>query len=499
MDYQNKQKNRLGERQTPNRETQTPRDFQPILTKLEYKRKPKWPLIIIAAIAVIAGVILVVHALDTNNESKVDSNTTSMNVASQSSESEIQTTEDKYAFIYETTTQEAQEAMDEHGNLTEEAAFPPEELAKVENFFGPLPESDKKSTFEHKKIRGIYVYDVNALDQYFAEIEGTEVNTVILDVKESWGLLYDSKLPLATELDAIIEHRDIKSIFERCHEKGLRVIARIVCFKDSTMAEKRPDLTIANESGTPIQFSLEGGNTFASPYNQDVWQYLIDIAAEVIELGADEIQFDYIRFPSGGSVDGSAAYFGNPEEVPEKFSAINRFLQTAVIEIQDKLNVPIGADLFSIIMTSEVDGLAIGQNWQRIGLTGINNICPMIYPSHYANASTGSLGNGVGSYIGNGFYEAPDLHAYDVVKDAFVDGMPAIEQKGYAHIRPYLQAFTASYLSPGYYQEYLGPQIREQIQATYDAGFDEWILWNVQTSYPAGTFLPAEQSGLNEN
>lgn len=499
MDHQNNKKNRLSEQQTPNHEIPTQRDFQPILTKLEYKRKPKWPLIIVALIAIATCVFFVVRALQKNNVSKVDSYTTSNNVASLPSESEIQTTEDKYAFIYETTTHEEQQVLDEDGNLTESAAFPPEELAKVENYFGPLPTPDQKATFEHEKIRGIYVYDINALDQYFAEIEGTEVNAVILDVKESWGLLYDSKVPLANELDAIIEHRDLKSIFARCHEKGLRVIARIVCFKDSTMAEKRPDLTIANESGTPIQFSLEGGNTFASPYNQDVWQYLIDVATEVIDLGADEIQFDYIRFPSGGSVDGSAAYFGNPEEVPEKFSAINRFLQTAVVEIQDKLNVPIGADLFSIIMTSEVDGMAIGQNWQRIGLTGINNICPMIYPSHYANASTGSLGNGFGSFIGNGFYEAPDLHAYDVVKDAFVDGMPAIEQEGYAHIRPYLQAFTASYLSPGYYQEYLGPQIREQIQATYDAGFDEWILWNVQTSYPAGTFLPAEQSGLSEN
>ncbi len=477
-----------------------PQDLQPILIKLEHKKKKVWPYILLIALLLLALIYLLWLRPHANQKTAMTENHGSQSSLREEvvteNTTEAQTTEDKYAFIYETTVPETESYVDESGNLSESAPFSPEEFEKVQNFFGPLPEQKQKANFEYQKVRGIYVYDPNFLDDYFSAIQGTEVNAFVIDVKERWGLLYNSQIPLAKELNAVIEERDLKSIFERCHEKGIQVIARIVCFKDNTIAAGRPDLTIANEAGTPIEFPLEGNTTFASPYNQEVWQYLIDIATEVISLGADEIQFDYVRFPSGGSADGSAAYYGIPEEVPEKFSAINRFLQTVAIEIQDNLNTPVGADLFSIIMTSEVDGMAIGQNWQKIGLTGISNICPMIYPSHYANASDGALGNGVGSFIGNGFYEAPDLFAYDVVKDAFVDGKPSIQQEGFAQIRPYLQAFTASYLDPGFYQEYLGPQIREEIQATYDSGFDEWILWNVDTVYPEGSFKPVESSDL---
>lgn len=372
----------------------------------------------------------------------------------------------------------------------EKMAFVPDEFEKVQNYFGSLPEIKQNHTFEHTKIKAIYLSDVDYLDSYLEMVKGTEVNTFIIDAKESYGILYESQISLAKELNAIIEHRDLENIFERCHNQGIRVIARIVCFKDSTLESIRPDLTISTKNNVPIEYPLEGYQTFANPYDQRVWQYLIDIANEVIDLGADEIQFDYVRFPSGEPAEGTVPYFGEPDEVPQKYSAINRFLQTAVIEIQENKNTPVGADLFSIVMTSELDGKAIGQFWNFIGLSGIDNLCPMIYPSHYANASVGGiLGNGEGSMIGNNLYEAPDLEPYNVVIDAFVDGMPAIQQEGYAHIRPYLQAFTADYLPDGYYKEYTSEEIHEQIQAVYDSGLEEWVLWNVQLEYPKGTFL----------
>lgn len=459
-----------------------PDEAKPILTRLSPKRKGgPW---LVAGSILLALMLLLVFAFGLRKPQRDHVVTQAPTVTSPPS-----ATVDRYAFIYATTSQTSLSNLDSQGELTEAAAFSPEELAKAEKFFGPLPEVSQKASFAHKPVKGIYVYDPDQLDLYLQTVKDTEVNSFVIDAKESWGLLYDSKIPLAKEVNSVIEKRDLKAIYQRCHEAGIRVIARIVCFKDATLAEKRPDLCISNQDGSPILFPLESNSSFASPYNPDVWQYLIDIAKEVIEFGADEIQFDYVRFPSGGSSNGSAAYFGPPEDVPEKASAINRFLQTAAAIIQNKLNIPVGADLFSIVMTSEVDGLAIGQNWSQIGLTGIDNICPMIYPSHYANASLGAQGNGVGSYIGNGFYEAPDLEPYSVVKDAFVDGLPAIEQEGYAHIRPYLQAFTASYLPAGYYKAYGGQEIREQIKASQEAGFDEWILWNPNAEYPDGAFL----------
>ncbi|NLJ93904.1 MAG: GTP-binding protein [Clostridiaceae bacterium] len=455
----------------------------------------KLPVLLIIAfvILIIVGFIyLLLNKSKEENTSLIENNINETEISE--SIEDIQTAENNDTNNIPSTSVESDQEESEYA-FVEKLAFVPDEFEKVQNFFGPLPEMKQNHTFEHQKVKAIYVNNMDYLDHYFELVEGTEVNAFVIDVKESWGLLYESELPLAKELNAIKDDRDLVDIFKRCHDNDILVIARIVCFKDSTMASTRPDLTISTKDNTPIEFPLEGYETFANPYDQDVWQYLIDVATEVISFGADEIQFDYIRFPSGQPADGATPYFGEPDEVPLKYSAINRFLQTAVIEIQENQNVPVGADLFSIVMTSDVDGKEIGQFWNFIGLTGIDNICPMIYPSHYTNASVGGvLGNGVGTVLGNNLYEAPDLEPYNVVRDAFVDGMPAIEQEGYATIRPYLQAFTAEYLPSGYYMEYTAKEIHEQIRASEDAGFDEWVLWNVQKEYPPGTFLPAENA-----
>lgn len=468
-----------------NKESKKP---PPILIKLDHSKKEKQKRVIII-LSIIIILMIAAFAIYYTNYKKLELEQASNNhKADNNNQTSNETTEitDPYAFIYETTLPTY---IDQEGNVHEVTEdFDPEENEKIENFFGELPVSENTPELEGDPIKGIYVYDTDNLDLILEEIAGTEVNALVIDVKENYGLLYDSKLPLARELDCIVAHRDIPSIVRKCHAQGIKVIARIVSFKDETFAGVRPDLTIHDQAGKPIQFPLEGNATWADPYNKEVWQYLIDIAEEVIELGVDEIQFDYIRFPAGGSSDGSAADYGDPEILPQKYSAINRFLQTSAIQIQNNNSIPIGADLFSIVMTSDLDGHAIGQDWTTIGLTGIHNICPMIYPSHYANASLGTMGNGVGTDLADNRYEAPDLEPYGVVADAIIDGREAIDQENYARVRPYLQAFTANYLPAGYYMEYTGSVIREQIQAVYDAGFDEWILWNVNPTYPAGTF-----------
>jgi len=462
---------------------------QPILIKLEQSKKEKQKKIII--ILIIAILLLAAafgyYYLQTKKAAmeKAEAEKLTTKDVVKISETTTEKT-DPYAFIYETTLPTY---IDKEGTVHEVTPdFDPEENEKIEDFFGPLPEVEHEADLEHVEIKGVYIYDTDNLDSILEEIKGTEVNALVIDVKESYGLLYDSQLPLAKKLNCVISNRDIKAITEKCHAQDIRVIARIVCFKDQTFASTRPDLTIHNEAGTPIEFPLESNSTWANPYNKEVWQYLIDIAEEVIQFGVDEIQFDYIRFPAGGSLDGSAAAYGDPETLPQKYSAINRFLQTVAIQIQNRDKVPVGADLFSIVMTSDLDGHAIGQDWTSIGLTGINNICPMIYPSHYANASLSVMGNGEGTDLGDNRYEAPDLEPYGVVTDAIIDGREAIDQEGYAYVRPYLQAFTADYLPPGYYMEYSGAEIRKQIEAVYDSGFNEWILWNVQPTYPPGTF-----------
>ena len=378
-----------------------------------------------------------------------------------------------------------------------------DEAAALDAFFGPLPalEGNPRKIPHVEPLRGIYLGTGENLEAALKLASWSEVNAVVVDVKESWGLCYESAVPLAVKMKAFSGQLQLKSMIDRCHEAGLTFIARLVCFKDEVMTRMRPDLCIHDAEGQALRYPLEGDEAFANPYNTEVWDYLIDLSREVIALGADEIQFDYVRFPTGQAKGGASPLYREKSDieedaadVPEKEAAINRFLETARIELQDKLGVPVSADLFSIVMSSPQDGRLIGQDWSRIGLSGIYRLSPMIYPSHYANASAGALGNGKGSSIGSHFFEAPDLSPYEVVTAALEDGAAAAGKSGYAGLRPWLQAFTANWLAPGYYMDYGPKEIRAQIQAVYDAGYDEWLLWNAEHVYPEALFLSREEA-----
>ncbi len=362
----------------------------------------------------------------------------------------------------------------------------PARLACVEAFFGPLPEELLPGKFQPKAypdLRGPYMGRGKNLDQVLQMMAGTKANAVVIDAKESYGLTYQSKVPLAVKVEASIDNLSFPEICNKCHQQGVKVIARVVCFKDEVLTAKEPDHCLIGPDGTPLTYGLEGNASFLNPYDQRNWTYLLDICKELISFGVDEIQFDYVRFPTGANNEGVTPQYGpkgtSPEAIPEKWEAINRFLETARIELQSNLGTPVGADLFSIVLSSEIDGHAIGQDWQTIGLTGIYTLSPMIYPSHYANSSNTYTGNGVGSYIGQAFFERPDQEPYDVVLNALWDGAKAFQQPGYARLRPYLQAFTAEYLPQGYYMAYGPTQVQDQIRALEEYDIGGCLLWNV--------------------
>ncbi len=357
----------------------------------------------------------------------------------------------------------------------------------VEAFFGPLPTPQQVVEFEHNELRAIYLGAGARIDTALQIARETEVNAVVIDLKESDGVKYDSQVPMAVDNDVIRKAYNLTSVIERFHAEGVLVIGRIVCYKDPLLAEARPDLTIQDERGNPLYFTRESKKAFLSPYNMDVWQYNVDLAKEAIALGVDEIQFDYVRFPTGGTTSGESPYFGEDGQVPSRIQAINRFLQFAKIKIQDDLGIPVGADVFAIVISSQYDGKNIGQDWPTLGLTGIDNVSPMIYPSHYANAAS----NGQGQQINDTLFTKPDLFPYEVMLAALTEARTAEENPDYQVAnRPYLQAFTASWLHKGYYMEYGPDEIRAQIQAVRDAGYNEWICWNSGARYPIEAFDP---------
>lgn len=360
----------------------------------------------------------------------------------------------------------------------------------VESYFGPLPEAKQVVPVRHIEAKALYLGAGAQIDAALNIARNSEVNSVVIDLKESDGVKYASKVPLAVSSGVVKPAFNLTNVIKRFHDENVKVIGRIVCFKDPLLAEARPDLTIKDSAGKQLLFSLEGKKPFVSPYNQTVWQYNVDIALEAIAMGVDEIQFDYIRFPTGGTTSGTKPYFGAEGEVPTRVEAINRFLQFARVKIQDETGTPLGADVFAAIILSKRDGEIVGQDWAQLGLTGIDNVSPMAYPSHFANSSKGHYtGNGVGSKINGVHFEKPDLKPYEVMYNTLMYGKPAVEKPGYTStVRPYLQAFTAGYLPKGYYMTYDAAAISAQIKAIEDAGFKEWICWNPRAQYPADAF-----------
>lgn len=348
----------------------------------------------------------------------------------------------------------------------------------VEDYFGPLPELTQYTECEHVVTRAIYIGAACNLENNLELCDNSELNAVVIDLKESTGVYFDSTNELAWDAGYVTNAYNLSDVVEECHEHDVRVIGRIVCFKDPTMAEQMPDRAICDEDGNVLYFTNEGDKAFMSPYNTDNWDYLIDLALEAIGRGVDEIQFDYIRFPTGDSTTGAEPYFGEEGTVPTKVQCINRFLQTARRRIQDTYGVPVSCDTFGIAFISTIDGDILGQDTATIGLTGCDSMCPMIYPSHYA----------LGTILNGHTYETPDTEPYGVTYDTLINSMPLRSDPNYCLIRPYLQAFTASYLGSGKYISYGYDEINAEIAACQDAGVAEFVLWDPDYSYEEGLY-----------
>ena len=353
-----------------------------------------------------------------------------------------------------------------------------EDSAAAIAMWGPFEPAENPVPYEHYPVRGIYLGPASNLEECIELAENSEINSFVIDLKEQDGVLFDTTNELALATSTVYGYYNLGDVVQQCHDHGIRVIGRIVCFKDPNLASAYPERAIRDSAGNVLYFNSEGGRAFLDPYNPDNWEYLIELAEEAVSRGVDEIQFDYIRFPTGSTTSGNSPYFGVEGTVPERTEAINRFVRTARVRVQDTLGIPMSADVFGIILTSSYDGQNLGQNWMTIGLAGEDSVCPMIYPSHYA----------LGTMIGGITFDKPDLYPYDMMIASLSAGSSAWYQEGYCTVRPYVQAFTAYYLGEGNYLEYDYDAINAQIRAIQDMRLDEYILWNATVIYPEGNY-----------
>ena len=346
----------------------------------------------------------------------------------------------------------------------------------------PIPESpvapseenveNETKTVRHKKqikAKGIYVSAPIAassekLDQLINLLNRTELNAMVIDIKNDWGAVtYDSSAQKSvsskSEADRHVLIKDMSRLVEKLKSHNIYLIGRVVAFKDPWLARARPDLAMKHKSGGT--WTDRSGTAWVDPYMEQARAYSIDIAKEAALLGFDEIQFDYVRFPDGASVDRQVAFHNEAKQ--SKSDLIKQFVQDAEEQLSP-LGVNVSADVFGLTTTVE-DDMGIGQMWSKLA-NEVDYISPMVYPSHY---STGMYG-----------FQNPDMHPYGVVKRALED---AVEKQAKSQIRPWLQCFTASWLKP--HLRYGAQHVQEQIRAASELGIDQYLLWNPRCQYEA--------------
>ena len=324
--------------------------------------------------------------------------------------------------------------------------------------------------------RGMYIGPWHASGQrlldHFDFMEKNGLDSFVIDIKDDFGYLtYDSKNETALLIGAVKPRIDLPSLIAEADRRGFYVIGRIVVFKDQRLynydshkyalwdkSDKPWRHLIASENSDTGETEYEQREYWVDPFSEDVWRYNAGIAAELQELGVDEIQFDYIRFPSDG--DTSRIFFRNRREGMTRINALESFFRL----VREEIHVPISTDLYGFNSYYRM-GNWIGQNIEMLA-DYVDVICPMYYPSHFPR-----------NFMKNTPYieRAEDLYYEGTVRAAEITS-------GRSLIRPYVQAFllpSEYYMEEDDYYEYLLRQLR----GCADAGSSGYTLWNMSNRY----------------
>ncbi len=321
--------------------------------------------------------------------------------------------------------------------------------------------------------------DINKLEQILGMCLASEINALVIDVKNDDGLVsWESEIAYVEEINSnwVIPMRHYERLMNYLKANDIYTIARIVVFKDPYLAKVRPDHAIQLSAGGT--WRDRSGVAWVNPYDEDVWQYNIAVAQEAALRGFDEIQWDYVRFPDNARTYDPITHFPNKNDRP-KDVGIEDFLIHSRQELAP-YNVHIAADVFGVITRSWDDKPElIGQTWRRIS-RNTDYICPMLYPSHYGTNWYG--------------FQYPDAHPYGVLRGALLEAIErnaAIEEP--AVIRPWIQGFTASWV-PGNIR-YTPEVIAEQIIAGKELGINEYLIWSAGNNYDYRTFFYHDRIG----
>jgi len=314
-------------------------------------------------------------------------------------------------------------------------------------------------------IRGIHLtasaagskrYRKNHLEPLLAN---SLINAVIVDIKEEDGYVYIPGIKKAEAAGAYA--RDIPDLADwlaDLKKRHVYTIARIVTFKDNKAPRKYPAMGVHKPNGQLWEDRKH--LTWLDPYNQEAWQYDLTVAVQAVRTGFDEVQFDYIRFPTDGDL--KTMKFLRPYSPKASSEALVAFLRQAA-QVLHPLGAKISIDVFGLV-TSVNTGMGIGQRLNPMA-EPVDFVCPMTYPSHYAKGEYG--------------IPIPNNQPYKVIHLAMRDALRTLGPENAHKLRPYLQDFSMK--NRGI--RYGAKEVREQIQAAADLGVMGWSLWNARCFY----------------
>ncbi|MBI4434179.1 hypothetical protein HY632_05385 [Candidatus Uhrbacteria bacterium] len=304
---------------------------------------------------------------------------------------------------------------------------------------------------------------------YLDQIGTTQVNALIIDLKDANGRL--AFRPDAPTLVALAPARptipDLRDRVAQIHAHAGIAIARIPVFQDSWFAERTPEEAIRLPTGALWRDHL--GQAWLDPASRRVWTYAADLAREAAAWGFDEVNFDYIRFPSDGALD--RAVYPRWDRKQSRRSVVTAFAKAMDTEIRTR-GIRTSADVFGLVFWAKND-LGIGQYLEDLA-PHFDVLAPMVYPSHYGRGFQG--------------YANPATEPYAVISETLRRGQERllrISAKERPVVRPWLQDFRMGAV-------YDAPMIREEMRAARERGSSGWMLWNPLGRYTEGS-LKKEQ------
>src|SRR6202171_2790895 len=324
-----------------------------------------------------------------------------------------------------------------------------------------------------RSVRAAYLTYYGVADKTIRErvlelVARTELNAVVIDIKGDRGLIpYRTQVPLALEAGAQgpVIIKDFEGLLAQLKARNIYTIARIVTFKDNILAQHRPDLAIIDtRTGKPWIDNEK--LAWGDPFREEVWDYAIAVAKEAAAKGFDEVQFDYVRFPTDGKL--SAAKYSQANNSQTRLPAIAAFLARARRELAP-LGVFVAADVFGYTAFNEND-TDIGQRVEELA-AHLDYICPMVYPSGYHRGIPG--------------VRNPVAQPYEIVKESV-----RLTRKRAAPaptvVRPWLQDFK----DYAFDKRIFGvAEIKAQLRGAKDGGAVGYMLWNPKNDY-TGSALP---------